>query len=45
MSKANVAVKDEQATALALVSIFEEDASGGFDSMGQEDFALPFCAC
>ena len=42
MSKANVAVKEEQTTALALVSIFEEDASGGFDSMGQEDFALPF---
>jgi hypothetical protein len=42
MSKANVAVKEEQTTALSLVSVFEEDASGGFDTMGQEDFALPF---
>jgi len=42
MSKANVAVKEEQTTALALVSTFEEDAQAGFDGMGQEDFALPF---
>ena len=42
MSKANVAVKEEQATALALVSTFEEDAQAGFDGMNQEDFALPF---
>lgn len=42
MSKANVAVKEEQANALALVSTFEEDAQGGFDGMNQEDFALPF---
>ena len=33
MSKANVAVKEEQANALALVSTFEEDAQGGFDGM------------
>jgi hypothetical protein len=42
MSKANVAVKEEQANALALVSTFEEDAQGGFDGMNQDDFALPF---
>jgi hypothetical protein len=42
MSKANVAVKEEQANALTLVSTFEEDAQGGFDGMNQEDFALPF---
>jgi hypothetical protein len=42
MSRANVAVKEEQANALALVSTFEEDAQGGFDGMNQEDFALPF---
>ena len=42
MSKANVAVKEEQTTALALVSTFEEDAQAGFDGMNQEDFALPF---
>ena len=42
MSKANVAVKAEQTTSLALVSTFEEDAQAGFDGMNQEDFALPF---
>jgi hypothetical protein len=42
MSKSNVAVKEEQANALTLVSTFEEDAQGGFDGMNQEDFALPF---
>lgn len=42
MSKTNVAVKEEQANALALVSTFEEDAHAGFDGMNQEDFALPF---
>jgi hypothetical protein len=39
MSK-DVALKKE--TSMALVSTFEEDAHGGFDGMGQEDFALPF---
>lgn len=42
MSKSSVAVKEEQGTALALVSNFEEDAQAGFDGMNQEDFALPF---
>jgi hypothetical protein len=40
MSKTEVAVKEE--TALALAADFESDASGGFDTMGQDDFALPF---
>ena len=38
--------KNEVATAkkneIALASDFEMDASGGFDNMSQEDFALPF---
>jgi hypothetical protein len=42
MSKTQVAVKEESANALALVSHFEEDAQAGFDNMGQDDFALPF---
>ena len=42
MTKSNVAVKEDKTTALALVSTFEEDASGGFDGMNQDDFALPF---
>ena len=42
MSKNQVAVKEESANALALVSHFEEDAQAGFDNMGQDDFALPF---
>jgi|TARA_R110000868_G_scaffold300295_2_gene560716 hypothetical protein len=41
MAKTEVAVKDAN-TALALVSDFEQDANGGFEGMGQEDFALPF---
>jgi hypothetical protein len=41
MAKNEVAAKDAN-TALALVSDFEQDANGGFESMGQEDFALPF---
>jgi len=41
MAKNEVAVKEAN-TALALVSDFEQDANGGFESMGQEDFALPF---
>jgi len=40
MSK--VALKEENSSALALVSDFEQDAHAGFDNMGQEDFALPF---
>ena len=35
-----VAVKNE--AALAVVGLFEQEAGGGFDHMGQEDFALPF---
>jgi len=40
MAKTDVAVKETNA--LALSGDFEQDASGGFESMGQEDFALPF---
>ncbi len=39
MAKNEVAVKEAN-TALALVSDFEQDANGGFESMGQEDFAF-----
>jgi hypothetical protein len=39
MAKNEVAVKNEGA--LVLANDFEQD-SGGFDGMGQEDFALPF---
>jgi hypothetical protein len=39
MAKNEVAVKKEGA--LVLANDFEQD-SGGFDGMGQEDFALPF---
>lgn len=40
MAKTEVAVKSEQA--VALVNDFEQDASSGFESMNQDDFALPF---
>jgi hypothetical protein len=40
MAKTDVAVKNEGA--LALTSMFEEDALSGFEGMNQEDFALPF---
>jgi len=40
MAKTEVAVKSEQA--IALVNDFEQDASSGFESMNQDDFALPF---
>lgn len=40
MTKTDVAVKKENA--VALTSMFEEDAHSGFEGMGQEDFALPF---
>jgi hypothetical protein len=40
MAKTELAVKQE--TALAVMSDFEQDASSGFEGMGQEDFALPF---
>lgn len=40
MAKTEIAEKKENA--VVLVSSFEEDAHGGFDNMGQEDFALPF---
>ena len=40
MAKTDVAVKNEGA--LALTSMFEEDALSGFEGMSQDDFALPF---
>jgi hypothetical protein len=40
MAKTELAVKQE--TALTVMSDFEQDASSGFEGMGQEDFALPF---
>ena len=40
MAKTEVAVKADNA--IALSSDFEQDASNGFESMNQEDFALPF---
>jgi hypothetical protein len=40
MTKTDVAVKKENAVALS--SMFEQDALSGFESMGQDDFALPF---
>jgi len=40
MAKNEVEVKKENAIVLA--GDFEQDASGGFESMGQDDFALPF---
>jgi hypothetical protein len=43
MSKAQTAVAEKaQGGALVLAGSFEEDASGGFQGMNQEDFALPF---
>ena len=42
MSKNQVAVKEDKQFAVALGNAFEDDANGGFDNMGQEDFALPF---
>lgn len=41
MSKTEVATKTTS-NALAIMADFEQDASGGFDNMTQEDFALPF---
>jgi hypothetical protein len=41
MSKNEVAAK--KSTAVAVAMSFEQDAvAGGFENMGQEDFALPF---
>jgi hypothetical protein len=40
MTKTDVAVKKENA--VALTSMFEEDALSGFEGMNQDDFALPF---
>ena len=40
MAKTDVAVKSEGA--LALNTMFEEDALSGFEGMNQDDFALPF---
>jgi hypothetical protein len=40
MAKNEIEVKKENAIVLA--GDFEQDASGGFESMGQDDFALPF---
>jgi len=42
MAKAELAVVKSESTALALTSIFEEDAQNGFDGMNRDDFALPF---
>ena len=42
MSKNQVSVNETKEYAVALSSDFEQDANSGFDSMGQEDFALPF---
>jgi hypothetical protein len=40
MTKTDVAVKKENA--VALTSMFEEEAVSGFENMNQDDFALPF---
>ena len=41
MAKTEIATKKENALTVAMS--FEQDAAaGGFDNMGQEDFALPF---
>jgi hypothetical protein len=40
MTKTDVAPKKENA--VALTSMFEEDALSGFEGMNQDDFALPF---
>ena len=40
MAKTDVAVKSENAVALS--SMFEQDALSGFEGMNQDDFALPF---
>lgn len=40
MTKTDVAVKKENA--VALTSMFEEEAISGFENMNQDDFALPF---
>ena len=35
-------VAKKEKTNIALASMFEEDASGGLDNMGSDDFAMPF---
>lgn len=40
MAKTEVALKEN--TALAIISDLEQDAGAGFDSMTQDDYALPF---
>jgi len=35
-------IVEKKSTEVALMSSFEDDASGGFDNMNQDDFALPF---
>ena len=35
-------VAKKEKTDIALSSMFEEDASGGLDNMGSDDFAMPF---
>lgn len=35
-------ITKKASTELALANTFEDDASSGFDNMGQDDFALPF---
>jgi hypothetical protein len=42
MSKANSEVAVKGNTAVALASIFEQDAHAGLSNMSQDDFALPF---
>jgi hypothetical protein len=42
MAKADLAVVKSESTALALTSMFEEDAQNGFEGMNRDDFALPF---
>lgn len=42
MSKANTAVATQGNTAVALASVFEQDAYAGLDHMSQDDYALPF---
>lgn len=42
MSKNQVAPQETKEYAVALSNDFEQDANNGFESMGQEDFALPF---
>jgi hypothetical protein len=42
MSKNEKEVLERGTTDIAIANIFEQDASGGFEGMGQDDLALPF---